>query len=103
MKKELRRDPNNKIIAGVCSGIANILTSILSLFASFGLQRFSYSEQAFFSTSFAGLLSQKKASGKLSLNIQKSDTDLNFLLFRSVSLSFLFSQAENQIADINKE
>lgn len=22
MKKELRRDPNNKIIAGVCSGIA---------------------------------------------------------------------------------
>ena len=25
MKKELRRDPNNKIIAGVCSGIANYL------------------------------------------------------------------------------
>ncbi|WP_458796741.1 PspC domain-containing protein [Streptococcus salivarius] len=71
MKKELRRDPNNKIIAGVCSGIANILTLTLSLFASFGLQRFSYSEQAFFSTSFAGLLSQKKANGKLSLNIQK--------------------------------
>ena len=81
----------------------NILISILSLFASSGLQRFSYLEQVFFSTSFAGLLSQKKASGKLSLNIQKSDTDLNFLLFRSVSLSFLFFQAENKIADINKE
>ena len=54
MKKELRRDPNNKIIAGVCS-----------LFALFGLQRSSYLEQVFFSTSFAGLLSQKKASGKL--------------------------------------
>ena len=25
MKKELRRDPNNKIIAGVCSGIAKYL------------------------------------------------------------------------------
>ena len=49
----------------------NILTSTLSLFASFGPQRFSYSEQAFFSTSSAGLLSQKKASGKLQLNIQK--------------------------------
>ena len=74
----------------------NILTSTLSLFASFGLQRFSYSEQAFFSTSFAGLLSQKKANGKLSLNIQKSDTDLNFLLFRSVSLSFfIFSSGKS--------
>lgn len=96
MKKELRRDPNNKIIAGVCSGIAKYLDTILSLFASFGLQRFSYSEQAFFSTSFAGLLSQKKASGKLSLNIQKSDTDLNFLPFRSVSLSFfIFSSGKS--------
>ena len=25
MKKELRRDPNNKIITGVCSGIAKYL------------------------------------------------------------------------------
>ena len=103
MKKELRRDPNNKIIAGVCSGIAKYLDIDPVIIRSFGLQRFSYSEQAFFSTSSAGLLSQKKASGKLSLNIQKRDTDLNFLLFRSVSLSFLFSQAENKIADINKE
>lgn len=71
MKKELRRDPNNKIIAGVCSGIAKYLDLTLSLFALFGLQRSSYLEQVFFSTSFAGLLSQKKASGKLSLNIQK--------------------------------
>ena len=62
MKKELRRDPNNKIIAGVCSGI---VTLTLSLFALFGLQRSSYLEQVFFSTSFAGLLSQKKANGKL--------------------------------------
>lgn len=74
----------------------NILTSTLSLFASFGLQRFSYSEQAFFSTSFAGLLSQKKANGKLPLNIQKSDTDLNFLPFWSVSLSFfIFSSGKS--------
>lgn len=97
MKKELRRDPNNKIIAGVCSGIAKYLDIdpvIIRLI--WGLQRFSYSEQAFFSTSFAGLLSQRKASGKLSLNIQKSDTDLNFLLFRSVSLSFfIFSSGKS--------
>lgn len=68
MKKELRRDPNNKIIAGVCSGIAKYLDIdpvIIPLFALFGLQRSSYLEQVFFSTSFAGLLSQKKASGKL--------------------------------------
>ena len=42
-----------------------ILKLTLSLFASSGPQRFSYSELVFFSTSFAGLLSQKKASGKL--------------------------------------
>ena len=71
MKKELRRDPNNKIIAGVCSGIAKYLDIDPVIIRLIGLQRFSYSEQAFFSTSFAGLLSQKKASGKLSLNIQK--------------------------------
>ena len=71
MKKELRRDPNNKSLLVFVLVLLNILISTLSLFASFGLQRFSYSEQAFFSTSFAGLLSQKKASGKLSLNIQK--------------------------------
>lgn len=103
MKKELSEIQTTKSLPVFVLVSLNILTSTLSLFASFGLQRFSYSEQAFFSTSFAGLLSQKKASGKLSLNIQKSDTDLNFLLFRSVSLSFLFSQAENKIADINKE
>ena len=96
MKKELRRDPNNKILLVFVLVLLNILISTLSLFASFGLQRFSYSEQAFFSTSFAGLLSQKKASGKLSLNIQKSDTDLNFLPFRSVSLSFfIFSSGKS--------
>lgn len=96
MKKELRRDPNNKSLLVFVLVLLNILISTLSLFASFGLQRFSYSEQAFFSTSFAGLLSQKKASGKLSLNIQKSDTDLNFLPFRSVSLSFfIFSSGKS--------
>ena len=71
MKKELRRDPNNKIIAGVCSGIAEYLDIDLSLFASFGPQRFFLFGTGFFSTSSAGLLSQKKASGKLSLNITK--------------------------------
>ncbi len=96
MKKELRRDPNNKSLPVFVLVSLNILISTLSLFASFGLQRFSYSEQAFFSTSFAGLLSQKKANGKLSLNIQKSDTDLNFLPFRSVSLSFfIFSSGKS--------
>ena len=65
MKKELRRDPNNKIIAGVCSVSSIILTLTLSLFALSGLWRFSYLEQVFYSTSFVGLLSQKKASGKL--------------------------------------
>lgn len=96
MKKELRRDPNNKSLPVFVLVSLNILISTLSLFASFGLQRFSYSEQAFFSTSFAGLLSQKKANGKPSLNIQKSDTDLNFLPFRSVSLSFfIFSSGKS--------
>jgi len=96
MKKELRRDPNNKIIAGVCSGIAKYLDIDPVIIRLIWLQRFSYSEQAFFSTSFAGLLSQKKANGKLSLNIQKSDTDLNFLPFRSVSLSFfIFSSGKS--------
>lgn len=71
MKKELRRDPNNKIIAGVCSGIAKYLDIDPVIIRLIWLQRFSYSEQVFFSTSFAGLLSQKKASGKLQLNIQK--------------------------------
>ena len=68
MKKELRRDPKSLVFVLVSP---NILTLTLSLFASSGLQRFSYLEQVFFSTSFAGLLSQKKASGKLQLNIQK--------------------------------
>lgn len=71
MKKELSEIQTTKSLPVFVLVSLNILTSTLSLFASFGLQRFSYSEQAFFSTSFAGLLSQKKASGKLSLNIQK--------------------------------
>lgn len=65
MKKELRRDPNNKLLPVFVLVSLNILTLTLSLFALFGLQRSSYLEQVFFSTSFAGLLSQKKASGKL--------------------------------------
>ena len=65
MKKELRRDPNNKIIAGVCSGIAKYLDIDPVIIRLIWLQRSSYLEQVFFSTSFAGLLSQKKASGKL--------------------------------------
>lgn len=96
MKKNSDEIQTTKSLLVFVLVLLNILISTLSLFASFGLQRFSYSEQAFFSTSFAGLLSQKKASGKLSLNIQKSDTDLNFLPFRSVSLSFfIFSSGKS--------
>ena len=65
MKKELRRDPNNKIIAGVCSGIAKYLDIdpvIIRLIWAAAIFLFG---TGFFSTSFAGLLSQKKASGKL--------------------------------------
>ena len=65
MKKELRRDPNNKIIAGVCSGIANYLEIDPVIIRLIWAAAFSYSELVFFSTSFAGLLSPKKASGKL--------------------------------------
>ena len=100
MKKELRRDPNNKIIAGVCSGIAKYLDIdpvIIRLIWAAAIFLFG---TGFLFYIICWIII---ASGKLSLNIQKSDTDLNFLLFRSVSLSFLFSQAENQIADINKE
>ena len=65
MKKELRRDPNNKIIAGVCSGIAKYLDIDPVIIRLIWAAAVFYSEQAFFSTSFAGLLSQKKANGKL--------------------------------------
>ena len=67
MKKELRRDPNNKIIAGVCSGIAKYLDIdpvIIRLIWAAAIFLFG--------------------------------TGLYHFLF-------LFSQAENQIADINKE
>ncbi len=73
MKKELRQRSNNKIIAGVCSGIAKYLDIDPVIIRLIGLQRFSYSEQAFFfSTSFAGLLlSQKKASGSFIIEYTK--------------------------------
>ncbi len=48
MKKRTQTRSNNKIIAGVCSGIAKYLTLTLSLFALFGLQRSSYLEQVSF-------------------------------------------------------
>ena len=64
MKKELRRDPNNKLIAGVCSGIAKYLDIDPVII------RLIWAAAIFlFGTGFL----------------------------------FLFSQAENQIADINKE
>ncbi|MFR8246071.1 MAG: PspC domain-containing protein [Streptococcus sp.] len=70
------------MIAGVCSGIAKYLDIDPSLFASFGLQRFSYSEQAFFLHHLLDYY-PRRASGVI---IEyKRDTDLNFL-----PLSFLF-------------
>ena len=65
MKKELRRDPNNKIVAGVCSGIAKYLDIDPVIIRLIWAAAIFLLEQVFFSTSFAGLLSQKKASGKL--------------------------------------
>lgn len=65
MKKNSEEIQTTKLLPVFVLVSLNILTLTLSLFALFGLQRFSYSEQVFFSTSFAGLLSQKKASGKL--------------------------------------
>ena len=91
MKKELRRDPNNKIIAGVCSGIAKYLDIDPVII------RLIWAAAIFlFGTGFLFYIICWKASGKLSLNIQKSDTDLNFLPFRSVSLSFfIFSSGKS--------
>ena len=57
MKKELRRDPNNKIIAGVCSGIAKYLDIDLSLFASFwAAAYFLIRNRLSFLHSFAGFI-----------------------------------------------
>lgn len=65
MKKNSEEIQTTKLLPVFVLVSLNILTLTLSLFALFGLQRSSYLEQVFFSTSFAGLLSQKKASGKL--------------------------------------
>ena len=56
-------DPNNKIIAGVCSGIAKYLDIDPVIIRPIWAAAIFLFEQAFFSTSSAGLLSQKKASG----------------------------------------
>ena len=65
MKKNSEEIQTTKLLPVFVLVSLNILTLTLSLFALFGLQRSSYLEQVFFSTSFAGLLSQKKAHGKL--------------------------------------
>ena len=63
MKKNSEEIQTTKLLPVLVLVSLNILTLTLSLFALFGLQGSSYLEQVFFSTSFAGLLSQKKASG----------------------------------------
>ena len=69
MKKELRRDPNNKIIAGVCSGIAKYLDIDPVIIRLIWLQLIFLFEQAFFLHHLLDYY--PKESKKLSLNIQK--------------------------------
>ena len=83
MKKELRRDPNNKIIAGVCSGIANYLDIdpvIIRLIWAAAIFLF--------------------GTGFLFYIIcwiiipEENKTDLNYCVFRSV-LFFIFSSGKS--------
>ena len=80
MKKELRRDPNNKIIAGVCSGIAKYLDIDPVII------RLIWAAAIFlFGTGFL-----------FYIICWIIIPDLNFLPFRSVSLSFfIFSSGKS--------
>ena len=81
MKKELRRDPNNKIIAGVCSGIAKYLDIDPVII------RLIWAAAIFlFGTGFLFYI----------ICWIIIPEDLNFLPFRSVSLSFfIFSSGKS--------
>lgn len=93
MKKELRRDPNNKIIAGVCSGIANYLDIdpvIIRLIWAAAIFLFG---TGFLFYIICWIIIPEESKWQAIIKY-KNKTDLYYFAFRSV-LFFIFSSGKS--------